>query len=194
MKKIITIALACLVSFSSFAESKSKNYLVKTELYSINNGNDKLLSSLSEAVSNNGERKLSFVSREDNNKPFDLEDGVLITARISEFGKYDLMDFVGNSTIKNEKGSIEPNLSFKTKLFLKDEQAKYEETFPFNVKDKEYLVKMTATRVNDIEPKESNGFLRISNIVVKDSECSSDGLVAKTKKGIEVSCHDGKWE
>ncbi len=194
MKKIIAIALTCLISFSAFAESESKNYLIKTELYSISNGNNKLLSSLSEAVSNNGERKLSFVSREDNNKPFDLEDGVLITTRISEFGKYDLMDFVGNSTTKNEKGRIEPNLSFKTKLFLKNEQVKYEESFPFNVKDKEYLVKMTATRVNEIEPEESNGFLRISNIVVKHSECGFDGLVANTKDGIEVSCHNGKWK
>lgn len=194
MKKIITIALACLVSFSAFADSITKTYLVKTDFYSVNNGVETLLSSLSEPVSNNRERKLSFFSREDNNKPFALEDGVVITTMISEFGKYNIMDFWGSSPFIDGEGLLRLSSSFKEKIILKDEQAKYEETFPFNVKDKEYLVKMTATRVNDIEPKESNGFLRISNIVVKDSECSSDGLVAKTKKGIEVSCHDGKWE
>lgn len=194
MKKIIAIALTCLISCSAFADSMSKTYLVKTDFYSVNNGVETLLSSLSEPVSNNRERKLSFFSREDNKKPFALEDGVIVTKMISEFGKYNIMDFWGSSPFIDGEGLLRLSSSFKGKIILKDEQAKYKETFPFNVKGKEYLVKMTATRVNDIEPKESNGFLRISNIVVKDSECSFDGLVANTKDGVEVSCHNKKWQ
>lgn len=194
MKKIIAIALACFVSFSAFSDRITKTYLVKTDFYSINNGVETLLSSLSEPVSNNRERKLSFFSREDNKKAFALEDGVVITAMISEFGKYNIMDFWGNSPFVDEEGLLRLSPSFKAKIILKDEQIKYEESFPFSAKDKEYLVKMTATRVNDIEPKESKGFLRISNIVVKDSDCGLNDLIAKTKDGVEVSCHDGKWE
>lgn len=194
MKKIIAIALTCLISCSAFADSMSKTYLVKTDFYSVNNGVETLLSSLSEPVSNNRERKLSFFSREDNKKPFALEDGVIVTKMISEFGKYNIMDFWGSSPFVDEKGLLRLNSSFKGKIILKDEQAKYKETFPFNVNGKEYLVKMTAARVNNVEPKESNGFLRISNIVVKDSECSFDGLVANTKDGVEVSCHNKKWQ
>lgn len=194
MKKIIAIALTCLISCSAFADSMSKTYLVKTDFYSVNNGVETLLSSLSEPVSNNRERKLSFFSREDNNKPFALEDGVIVTKMISEFGKYNIMDFWGNSPFIDEKGLLRLKSSFKAKITLKDEQAKYEESFPFNANGKEYLVKMTAARVNNVDPKESKGFLRISNVVVKDSECSFDGLVANTKEGVEVSCHNKKWQ
>lgn len=194
MKKIIAIALTCLISFSAFAERVSKTYLVKTDFYSVNNGAKTLLSSLTENISNNRERKLSFFSREDNNKPFSLEDGVVITAMIGDFGEYNIMDFWGNSPFVDDKGLLRLESSFKARIVLKNEQSEYEKYFPFEMKDKKYLIKMTAIRVNNVEPKESKGFLRISNIVVKDSECGSDGLVANTKDKIEVSCSDGKWK
>lgn len=194
MKKIIAIALTCLISFSAFAESVSKTYLVKTDFYSVNNGAKTLLSSLTETVSNNRERKLSFFSREDNNKPFALEDGVVITTMISDFGEYNIMDFWANSPFFDDKGLLRLESSFKARVVLKNDQSEYEKYFSFEMKDKEYLIKMTATHVNNIEPKENKGFLRISNIVVKDSECGFDGLVANTKDGIEVSCHNGKWK
>jgi len=164
MKKILILAL--LASPSVFAASPDATYNINVNVYLLDHGNKKLVSSISQIANNDGKKINSYISRDVGNKDMGLREGLTVNGKIIKSAENDIFDFSGVETRletlktsndhKWEEGYIKI-LNFRNSMLLKDPKTTY--TANFEGEDKKYLLEVNVNKIDyiaDLNPEKKD--------------------------------------